>query len=96
MKSLIIALLGVVAVNAASKNFPGFDIFHSGCGLQVLYTNELCADVFERIVDTLQDFNINDPAHGSYQFKESQPISYTWNLHKSKNNDYDDVIFETL
>ncbi|CDW77680.1 UNKNOWN [Stylonychia lemnae] len=89
-------LLASSSVYAAATDFPSFDIFHSHCGLNVKYQNVLCVDAFQKIYNTVLQFNAGgDPAQGAYLLKEKQPISYIWTTHKSSEGWYSDVIFET-
>ena len=96
MKSALMSILGAVVVSGSASNFPSFDIFHSHCGLNVQYQGQFCYDIYDKLKDTLNTFNAGgDPAHGTYQFKEEQAITYIWAIHKSKDGNLDDVIFET-
>ena len=95
--TVLLCLTAIPSVSATAYDYPSFDIFHSHCGLNVKYENTLCVDVYNNIINVLNNFNAGqDPAKGTYQFKERQAISYIWMLHKSQSSWVDDVIFETL
>ncbi len=93
--TILTALLATTAL-CTSSDYPSFDVFHSHCGLTVLFEDTLCVDIFNGLVSTLDNFIAGqDPTKGTYQYKERQPISYIWTIHKLADGNLDDVIFET-
>ena len=91
------AALFIANVFASADDFPSFDIFHSHCKIDVVVNNQLCVDVYSKIISTLDSFNAGaDPSGGQYQYKERQPISYIWMTHDSKRGWFSDVIFEAI
>ena len=65
------AVLMASPVSCSSDYFPSFDIFHSHCSFDVTFQGQLCATVYQNIVDVINQFNAGgDPSHGTYQYKE--------------------------
>ena len=51
------SVLFVSQISADASNFPGLDIFHSHCGMNVKYTNEMCVNVYKNLYNKILDFN---------------------------------------
>ena len=97
MKLALIASAMFTYAHASAYDFPSFDIFHSHCKIEAVFNDELCVDVYPKIISTLDSFNAGqDPSGGTYQYKERQPISYVWMTHDSKKGWFSDVIFEAI
>ena len=94
---LTTAALMLAQTSGSAADFPSFDIFHSHCKIDVLVNDQLCVDVYPKLISTLDNFNAGgDPSGGTYQYKERQPISYAWMNHDSRKGWFSDVIFEAV
>ena len=51
--------------SASAADFPSFDIFHSHCKIDVIVNDQLCVDVYPKLISTLDSFNAgSDPTGG--------------------------------
>lgn len=85
----------VASVFAGKQNFPGFDMFHANCALQVTYPTKNCATVFAGLESAVKSFNPEPLSKGLYSIKEEATNDYLWTIRETPTHHYkDDIIFE--
>lgn len=96
LQNILIASIFLTTLALGDKtDFPGFDIFHANCAMQVTYPSQDCHQVHINLERTIRSFTPEPFAGGVYAVKESTPDDYIWSTRTTPVKKYvDDILFE--